>query len=284
MFADDLGYSEGPLLDTGNPLSLIDDTATGKQATGRSYETLLAYDYGLFYLAWLGMLEDTDQFIIRWGRDEYRNWNVRNMPWSVQPGDHESRDEIGYQFAAPATYAQWAPGMAAWDDLFRRCCPRLTSAQPLLASGAISAWCWAICASSARIVCHSRPGTPVSTYEIPANISAIYSADQIEDLLNAADNSEPFKVLVIAYGGLDWWRDQDTGVWKPQYWLGKYPLKLLQPTEYARLFTGAGHTPPSFMDNPATNGATGCLLVAMGDGHVPYAWRSYGYAQPDTRQ
>lgn len=277
VFADDLGYAEGVGLNTGDPLSLIDDAGTGKQATERAYVSLLAYDYGIFYLAWLGMLDDTDQYITRWGRDEYRNWNVRNIPWALSPGDHETIDEIGYQFAAATTYPQWAPGMAAWDDLFGPLLPTPDIRTATAGAGRH----FSLVLGDLRILCTDgvefQSGDTGSTYEIPANISAVYGTNQLTDLLNAANNTEPFKLLVIGYGGQDWWRDQDTGTWKPQKWLGKYPLRLLQPTEWGRLFTDAGASPASLMDNPKTNGAEGCLLIAEGDTHMPCVIRTYGY-------
>lgn len=278
VFADDLGYAEGIGQNTLDPLSLIDDAATGKQQTGAGYVTHLAYDYGIFYLAWLGMLDDTDLYVVRWGRDEYRNWNIRNMPWALSWGDHETLDEIGYQFAAPSTYPQWAPGSAAWDDLFGPLLPTPDIRTATAGAGRH----YALVLGDLKVITPEcvefQSGDTGSVHDLPTNIASVYGADQIEDLLEAASSAEPFKLLVIGYGGLDWWKPSDSGDrWKPQKWLGKYPLKLLQPTEYRRLFLDAGEDPPSLMDQPATNGAEGCLLVAFGDTHLPHVERYYGY-------
>lgn len=278
VFADDLGYGDGVGQNTANPLCLIVDDETGKSQTGASYLTGLAYDMGIFYLAWLGMLDDTDLYVVRWGRDEYRNWNVRNMPWALSNGDHEYQDEIGFQFAAATANSSYALGNTAWDNLFS---PLLPTPDIRTATGGAGRH-YSLVLGDLRILCLDcvtfQSGDTGSVYDLPTNIASVYGANQLDDVLDAATEAEPFKVLVIGYGGQDWWKDSDSGnTWKPQKWLGKYPMRVLQPTEYRRLFLDEGEDPPSLMDNPATNGVEGCLIVAQGDTHCPMVWRTYGY-------
>jgi hypothetical protein len=291
MFADDIGYADGIGTPVFGTSCLVDDATTGKQATGTSYTTGLQYDYGVIYIGLLGMLGDTGStgsvlhHTSEWGRKAGRNFCIRNMPWAVQWGDHEIVDGAGQRGTAATAESVWASGSAAFNNFFG-----LIRPTPAINTLATSGVHWALVLGDLKIIApdaltYSTGGTYAS---YPYSYGAIYGTNQIDDVLTAANTSEPFKLMLCGYTG-EWpWQDAadfssltnaPDGV---EYQYCQAPLALMQPTEWARLHHNAGQTPLSLMDNPKTNGETGVLIYAHGDSHIPHVERQYGYATGAT--
>jgi hypothetical protein len=285
VFADDLGYADGIGTPVFGTICLVDDATTGKQATGTAYTTGLAYDYGVIYIALLGMLGDTGStgatlhHTSEWGRMAGRNWCVRNMPWAIQWGDHEFVDNAGQRSTAASAAFGYASARAAFVDLFG-----LIQPTPDIKTLATTGNHWALVLGDLKIIAPDpitfTTGGTFATY--PYSYAAMYGTNQIDDLLNAANTSEPFKLMVWGYTGQWPWKDPPYGALNPEVSYCQAPLALMQPTEWARLHFNTGQTPKSLMDNVKTNGESGVLIHAHGDLHVPHVERHYGYATGDT--
>jgi hypothetical protein len=276
VFSDDLGYADYE----GQPSWIINDSVTGKSATDRASTSGLAYDYGLTYLALLGMLGDTAISSVTWGRDEYRNWCVRNMPWAVQWGDHEFTNQIGQLGSAATASSTWAGGKAAWDGLFDPLRPT-----PDIRSADTTARHWGMTLGDLRILnmdCITRASGASNSFPhaYPYGFTALLGTNQITDLLNAADVSTPFKILISPYLGERTWIDTPGNLY-PQWNFSQSPHSLVQATEWERLYF-AGTSPSALMVNDRTNGETGVLIKAHSDLHNPHVERHYGYATGAT--
>lgn len=277
IWTDDVGYVD---MVGSVPGDYYNDTTTNKEMTGRPSATLLEYDYAAAYCAAIfGMVEDTRYANVRFGRDEYRSYCLRNIPFAFQWGDHEFIDGIGQGATASSANPCWAPGSAVWDALFGKLQPT-----PSIKSADLGASHWAWVLGDLKVLAPDQvtngSGGTYATY--PYSFSACMGSNQLTDILNAANTTEPFKFLALAYCGERQWDDEPYGALYPQYNLTQFPLSLTQPTEWAKLFFNEGQSPLSLMDNSKTNGAAGVLIVGHGDIHIPFVQRQYGYVTGET--
>jgi hypothetical protein len=281
VFMDDLGYADQASLQVFPVDTLINDATVLKQATNKSSTSLLAYDYGLNYIAWLGMLEDTTNPQAYWGRDEYRNWCIRNIPMAFSWGDHEFFNNIGIGATASTADTTFAPGGTAWNDLVGLLRPVPAGGDIRSADVTAKHWAWElgdVKVIAADCVTNLSGGTS-STY--PWSYSAFLGSNQITDLLNAANTAEPFKLLVLSYAGEHTWQPDPIGAQSPSKYNSQQAWPYIQPTEWAKMFHNAAQSPLSLMDNPKTNGASGVCVVVHGDLHDPQVTRHYGYNGAD---
>lgn len=280
VWTDDLGYADylGSI-----SADIIDDTGyTGKVMTDRPYNSSLGYDYALTYLALLGMLGNTAQTGPAWGRDEHRNWCLRCLPLAAQWGDHEIYDGIGSAGGPSTAYLQWGAASGAWDNLFGLL-------RPVPAGGDIrsldtTARHWALDLGDLRIIAPDgitqASGGTSSSY--PYSFATVFGTDQIDDVLNAATSTLPFKILAMGYNHDRTWQNLPVSTpMNPVVYYSQQPLSLMQPTEWKRLYFNDGQTPASLMGNAATNGATGIMFATHGDVHRPHVTRHWGYWDGD---
>lgn len=280
VFGDDIGYADGLGYVIVPTPELLDDTGyTGKAMTDKASISGLAYDYAMTYLALLGVFGNTDYPAIAWGRDEYRNWCVRKLPWALQWGDHEIIDDIGASATASTAYAQWPGAVDAWDNFFGLL-------RPVPAGGDIrvsdtGARHWMLELGDLAILCpdgvtNMSGGNGNS---VPWSYATVLGTTQINDILTAAaGSSAPFKLLHWAYIHERTWEPLPAVEPRtPVIWYTQQPLYRMQPTEWKRLYFNASQTPKALMDLPGTNGVTGCLLTSHGDVHRPHVIRHYGY-------
>lgn len=283
VFDDDLGYADRH--NTNAALGIDDTGFSGKNQSGRPYQTHKAYDFGCVYFCWLGMMGNTSNPSVHWGLDDRRNYMVRNVPWMFMWGDHDFENDIGQGTAETAQEnLNYAPGREAWMGLMGLLLPT-----PDIRSRDTTSTHWAITLGDARIVCmdsvtQSTGGYysafyPTGPYPaLPYVFDAQYGNDQIDDVLDAMDTAQPFKFLVFPNAGERAFFDMSAHGTTWPFCGAQYPLADYQPAEWNRLFFAQGNTPQSLMENPNTNGTDGVMIRLNGDIHLPMVQQHTGFA------
>ncbi len=256
---------------------IIDTLGTGHVITDINSDgpedTKLAYDYCLAYFCHQGMYQHTDniQYTDPWnywenykGRNPARLWAFRNLNYIPQYGDHEVTNDFALQHGnTRAAYpAWWAAAITNCYDHFMK------PLQPPSIANASAANHWAISNGFFNIVAgdgiyHGSGDVNLST----GLITTLFGNDQIDDILDALNSDEPFKIFANVYQLK--WLDSTTPSNNRQNG-ASWPLYNRCLPEFQRLVTNtdAGVTPKlSIMNNPKLNGTDGICVVADGDYH-----------------
>jgi hypothetical protein len=250
IFADDWGY---PSKQT------VNDVILGLAHTNSAAVSGLAADYVLSYANNLGMLADTSDRNIRWGRDADRVYVTRNMPWMLQIGDWEVENDRGWDNAGPGALYDTAIGV--FNALFSPLRPETD-----IRNRDITALHWGITVGNTRIVATDNVTNGSGGYiDGTTAITTQLGNNQIDDCLDALNTDEACKILVMNVG--DRYFEAATAA-TPEFQAGQqHPLFNHCIEEYRRLYTRTGATQKSLMDNPKTNGTLAFLLVWHGDTH-----------------
>jgi hypothetical protein len=278
VWIDDIGYSDGVGIYQFPVTEIPDDSGySGKQMTGVASTTLLAYDYAITYLCLLGMLGNTEYSGVAWGREEARLQMLRTLPVAFQWGDHEFSDNLNLSAGAATSKAAWTPGKAAWDGLLGLLRP--TPAGGDIRSADVTATHWALDLGDLRVIAPDgiTRASGGSTSSWPYTHTAMYGSNQLNDVLTAAGSSHAFKVLAFGNTSDTIWKEDPPPTTSAGSYFSQGGLSLYVPAEWRRLMTNQGQTPPSLMDNPLTNGATGVTVFMHGDLHHPFVQRHYGW-------
>lgn len=276
FFVDDHGYVDRCVVDdTAGTGLAVSDTTNGVQ-----YNANVA-DYAIGYMAFLGMLGDTEQDAVAWGRDSDRVWCNQNLNYLPQWGDHEFMNDFGFVCnagtAAPISGINptksgadvFAAGKAAWDAFFK----------PLMPTPLDGGYGWAMSLGCVNLIApdgitNATGDWDVGT-EIPSDaggqIGTLFGDTQIDAILAYVNaNPKPFNLFGIGYG-IRYLEAYSTpgasGVFSHGSQGAMYNHVL---TEYQRLFTGdpaVANPQPSLMKSNYTNGVAGSTILLHGDYH-----------------
>lgn len=249
-----------------------DSAGTGNQITianSFAWEAGTEYDYAVGAAASLGLYEnDSDDFVAA-GNNSIRQWCLLNIPVWPQWGDHDAgfndigwsskpTDNVGIPPGGSATYLScFTNAESLWGKILEPLAPPKIDGSNSKAWGA-NLGCLYVASPDAIT---TGAATTVGTND--AAPDTIFGNTQIDSLLSALDNDQPFKVLGLANGiryltGTPPHTGNDGA---------QLPLNL-HATEYPRLFTDTGNAELSIMENPKTNGQVGTLFTIHGDNHV----------------
>jgi hypothetical protein len=289
-FVDDFGYADDyPVVDT---IKTTAGPATAPEIPTAPTVTRNGYDFGLFYThGMLGMGMDTSIAPMMGGRQEDRAWSLRNYNLILtQWGDHEFGNQFGWaegkgRLTAPDL---WNAASMAWGELF----DHLNAGARLNTTPGTAPYDVAprhlgvvfgdayLCSPDGKTNMGLTQGvaayTPAELYtEV---VEPWYGTAQIDDILTALDNSAPFKIIGKADGDKAYADYFETPQQRPNHQM----MKLANLSEWERLFTRSGATPPSLMDNNNTNGTNGVLVTWNGDVHLQM-WAHHGAAAHDSQ-
>lgn len=288
---DDHGY-----VDNGN----VDDTGyTGRKCTGNPKETLKQYDYAVAYMAQLGLLgggvgaESMNR--IATGQNLERQWCFRNINLLPQWGDHEFYNNFSWDsIYNPATNPTlFAAAKAVWDKIMLPLQPPCRSAGISILD--VTANHWAADIGCARFITMdgiTNSSSPALDEPVIGGI-VVYDPDdvthvglgtnQIKDIRNGLDTTQPFKFLTTWLGSRilspidpasiytsDWQRNGS-----------KQPMYDVLRLEWQKLFTETavtGGVANSVMNNTKTNGVLGNTVILHGDEHLARVVKNYAPA------
>lgn len=271
--SDDLGYPQ---------LQNVVATNDGVSSTGAPSTTALQYDYAIAYTALMGLYDETGLSggQLWYGANADRQWVRHNINIWPQWGDHEFKNDIGWDKATsditdtPTNAAIFAAGVAMYNVFYGDLQP------PDIQDQDTGANHWGFTCGSAYIcspdyITNASGGvtvpknSTVSNPGAPSVMTTLYGTNQIEDILNALSNSSPFKVMGMGHG-IRYLYDPN---FSTEYHSGaQHTMFDHCLTEYQRMFTDNTHAgsavdPKSLMHNPYTNGAWGTLITCHGDWH-----------------
>lgn len=270
LFVDDLGYVDGSLVDdsagTGH-------TTTGAAAATQNWKTGGVYNYALAYMGNLGLLQNTGNAYVAWGRDSARVFCSQNMNLWPQWGDHEFVNDIGWDAptnsvsipsGGTVSYATlFANGKAAWDALIKPLQP------PSLGTPDTAANHWGFTLGPVAIVAPDGITNGNGTWDRATvgvgsgEPTVVFGNNQIDDVLNFLNTSgAAFNLIGLMHSVR--YLSPVVGVYQQG---AQHPLYNHILPEYQRLFTAIGNTPKSVMDNPKTNGVQGVTVCLHGDYH-----------------
>lgn len=278
MFVDDHGYVDGNRADdTAGTGLMVSGAPLGK---GAHYYGLVS-DYAIAYMCDLGMLQDTENPYVAWGRDADRVWCMQNLNYLPQWGDHEFTNDFAFDYnkltatvvgnTSVSGIAVWAAGKAAWDAFM----------QPLMPPVFSGSYGWAASYGCVNLIALDSITHGDGTWnrtDLPgvgtAVINSMFGATQIDALLtwlNTPENQRPFNLFGMC-NSVRYLTDNFSvtpgAVNYIVYNCGaQHPIYDHCLPEYQQLVTATGNTPPSLMDNPATNGLTGATIWLHGDIH-----------------
>lgn len=271
-FVDDWGYADTSTIEDEDRESSHGISPAGQP--GQPQQTGNGYDYGLFYSrGMLGMGANTSNIRIKNGREWHRNWCHRNFNMVLPMwGDHEFINQHHYE-TDPAdwlTIATHNAGAMAWNELFSHLSPAAIRNRDTASihSGTLFGDAYLVVPDGkTRMGTTSIIDTGAAPYYGYSDIVAPWYGDnQIDDILDALDNSAPFKIMGKADGDKAF---SDSGSPLPNtYKPNHQEMKQHNPTEWSRLFTRNTGSPASVMANPNTNGTDGVFITWNGDVHL----------------
>lgn len=282
LFVDDLGYVDNCRVDDSGV------NGTGHKVTNTTdgaYNTAKVYDYAIGYVCNLGMLLDSADAYVAFGRDESRIYCTKNMNLWPQWGDHEFANDLGFDIPADSASLVsgstvsaatiYANAKAAWNAIIKPLQPPSIGSIDVdgvqtPANGGANATTganhWGFKIGPVAIVApdfitHSNGTWDRSTTTgLP---TVIYGTNQINDILSWLNtNGTSFNILGLAHSI----RYMSAGI-SPFNNGAQHPLYNSLLSEYQRLFTASGNSPASIMDNNKTNGIQGVTVCLCGDYH-----------------
>lgn len=257
VFADDLGYVDAS--------AVIDNNGGFGHTTPISGTS--AYKLMLGYMALFGLPFD-HVFYVGEGYDsrwEDRLWCLQNLNFLPQFGDHEFRDNMGFNGnpsddvrGTPTWHSSFVRGKLAWDSSWGLLCPPMgAEAGSISASGDTGCYNWGIVLGSLNIV---APDCMTNSDFYEQSGTQFFGAQQITDTLTWFSSKQKiFNLLYSSFAGLKPLIGTNGGAHQPMY--------RCTPNEYKALLTDATRNPPSFMGCPYTNGELGVGMFGHGDFH-----------------
>lgn len=277
--ADENAWALFMIDDTSYPdVHWVDDSdGTGHTITdknGSPDTTKLSYDYCLAYFNHQGMYDGVQgdgsisyvtalwQNWEQWkGRNPDRLWCFRNLNYIPQYGDHEITNDFGLQqgMTRVAEPTWWTAAITNVYDHFMK------PLQPDSIANLSSANHWELSNGLFKIV--ASDGIYESSGDlapdINGTITTMFGNNQIDDILDAMNTDEPFKIFANVFQ-MRW---LDVTTYSNRQRGASWPLYDRCIAEFQRLYTRTGAAKKSFMDNPKTNGTDGILVSISGDYH-----------------
>lgn len=260
LFVDDHGYVD---------LMKVDDSAgSGHSCTdltnGAAF-TGLVYNYALGYVCNLGMLQNTGNFYVAWGRDSARAWCNQNLNYIPQWGDHEFYNDLGWTLptasvALPETGAKaatmFASGKTAWNAFMQPLQPTdLTKTLDATSNH------WGYTIGPLKVVAPDMISKGDGTGISP--VTTVYGNNQIDDILAYLNSStSPFNILCMSNSVRHL---SASGIYLGNTQGAQHPLFDHCLPEYQRLFTNSSTN--SIMNSVKTNGISGATILLHGDMH-----------------
>jgi len=279
IHVDDIGYVDGIRADDSgvDGVGIVNpDMALNPPQHTVENDRDIAYTAA--YMACAGLMTSEDlngydsiyMWQKKWGRDEYRHWNQENINIFPQWGDHEFKNDMGFSGLAtndatgsPSNADIYASGKAAWNVFYGGIQPPVFNA----ANG--NGWGFELgCAHISALdnVTNASGGYLDAT----TALTSYLGTNQITDFLTAISSAKkPFNIHGMQHG-LRYLNDSALIVGADKVYNkggAQHPLANHQPTEYSRMFTLSGQTPPSLMDSSWTNGINGVFIGLHGDYH-----------------
>jgi len=233
------------------------------------------YDYGLCYAMWAGILEPFTSVNFPVGAEVMSTALtpafqdcVDNMAFMPAWGDHEFQNNLGWTggpalTTVPNGYHQTlngfdGNGLLVWKAIMTPLQGKPINAEPYALDIVSNHWYQDF--GCLRVVVADSVTNAIATTQL-------YGANQIKDILETVNRGSQWftnfaRPAGAGRGGTPGYKDEN-----------------YIASEYDRLYLSTGLMPPSFMDNPKTNGLIGGFWTTRGDWHGAY-W-SY-WDQPAT--
>ncbi len=311
VMTDDYGYVDSQGIKDDGTGSYNYPTITG-YATGGQPQVVQTVDaYLIGWCAILGMLgpEDTvysdaeltgtttkDLRRVLWGREENRAYVRKNFNLILtKKSDHDTTDDMGWDIS-PSYDSSFANSSTAFDYMFDGGIPKITdyitptdtaAGHWMCEIGDISIGSLDYITNAARSSwVAGNEGVVYGDSTQISQFTSLFGNAQIDDYHNARIAADCRIHIMISQFSIRYWVAR-TSVSPPNVDFtdavaergngAQHPLFDHCLPEFQRLFTEQGNTAKSLMDDPRTNGRTGCFFIIGGDLHL---WQAVACQHP----